>query len=79
MTVRIAVLAGAILASALAGCTEAEGLVADTDKGGLSGTPAQHGAQADSVTPKEKDCVNDALPPGTIIHGRGQTDAEQDG
>jgi len=76
MTARITVLVAAILATALAGCSEAEGLV--TDKGEVSRAAAQHGARTDPVTTKEKDCVNDALPPGTIIRGRNQANVAQD-
>ena len=76
MTARKAVLVAAILATALAGCSEAEGLI--SGKGEASRTAAQHGAQADDVTAKEKDCVNGGLPPGTIIPGRDQPEVPQD-
>lgn len=75
MSARIAVLVGAILTTALAGCSEAEGIAAET--GEVSRTAAQHGAQTDPMEIKDKDCMNDALPPGTIIQGRKQENAEQ--
>lgn len=73
-----AVLVGATLATVLAGSSEAEGLT--TGKGEALGATAQHGAQTDPdpVKTKEKDCVNDALPPGTIIRGKNQQKTPQD-